>query len=370
VSGGSPIERLRCFQERKLLWPAIRPRPALRERLLFVYKEYLFDHGMYSMAIFLKRHFRNVSFLSFSGHERPRENPALGTPKLLRAVERIKPGVIFNYGSMLTMDEAMQLTQQGIRLAAFPNGVHSFHCGGTPTQAEALELLRRHSWYLISHAPHVARLKQEGINAIEFPFWFDADWFRPLKMQKEFDILFVGDLESPLNRNRREMLLPLTKRFKVAIASAQGPTMDRILYLGHTNDPRQLNVWLNQARIVVGSDRLAARDALNTVPGQFIFYTDEYFIRQRVYLTLGAGACYLTERHPEIERKFEHDREIVLWNDADDFSRQVERYLTDDVARHQISERARARAVAEHSTPVRCGRLARQLDIGPSKSLA
>ena len=72
------------------------------------------------------------------------------------------------------------------------------------------------------------------------------------------------------------------------------------------------------------------------IPKQTIFYEDEFFIRARTYLTIGSGACYMVERHPEIARQFDDRREIVLWDDYDELCAQIDYYLKHDDERRAI----------------------------------
>ncbi len=187
-----------------------------------------------------------------------------------------------------------------------------------------------------------------------------------IKKKEIYDVLFIGDLITPLNKNRLELVKVLSRDYKIALATSRDPQLPNIQYIGSTFDPRKLNVWLNQARLVVGSDRLADTQTLNNLPGQSIFYDDEFFIRQRAYVVLGSGSCYLVERHPEIERKFKDGEEIVLWDDYEDLINKTGNLLKDSNKRQSISLHAHARALAEHSTPVRCNQLLQLLDMAES----
>jgi len=332
-------------------------------KLLFVYKEYLFDHALNSLVQHLRRNYRNIHFLAFTPEQRPRSNPGLSTEVFLRALNEVVPDVVFDYGLILTPAEVDAILARGAQVVASVPGIHSFFFSAPPmTQREALDVLRRHALYLVPHAPHVARLRREGVNAVEFPFWYDPQWFRPIRTEARFEILFVGDLHTPLNANRRELLERLSHHYDITIASARDPEIKLAHYLGHTSDPRQLNLWLNQACLVLGSDRLADTSALNSLPGQFIFYDDQFFIRQRTYLTLGAGACYLVERHPEIQRKFTDGEEVVLWGEFRELVEKARRLLGNSALRRRIGQKAHARALAEHSTPVRAQQLVALLE--------
>ena len=330
----------------------------LPKRLLYLYKKKsLHDHELYSMVAFLKSNFEGVEYVCFSHDERPRHNPGLSTKKLRMSIDQYKPDMIFAYDNMLNLEEAAMIKKKGIALASNTCGVHSYLCGGM-TQKESLETMRNYTWYLVPHRPHIERLRNEGVNAIEFPLWYDSNWFRPLGLKnKKWDIFFIGDVKHYLNKNRTKLLEMLGKKFSVIVASTHDPQIKGIQYIGATANPYQLNRWLNAARIVIGSDKLADPAPLNAADDQYIFYDDTYFIRQRTYLMLGAGSCYVVERHAEIERQFVDEKEIVLWGSEEELVQKIGYYLVHDNDQKRVGLSAHKRALAEHSTNVRVKQL-------------
>ena len=345
-------QRLDIFLSSMELW---RNRRKLKTRLLFCYKEYLYDYELYSMIRFLKRNYINIDFIGFSPDERPRATPGFSSEKFFRKLNMCKPDMVFTYEKILSCQEIDKVLDLGIKLMSTTCGVHSFGYGGAKSQPDAVAQLRKHDLYLVPHAPHVAGLRKESINAVEFPFWFDPDWFRPIPTKKIYDILFVGDILTPLNANRLELLKFISQYHQVALISDHDPQLHNVFYVGHTANPRKLNLCMNQAKLVLGSDRLADKKQLNHLPGQYIIYDDDFFIRQRAYPVMGSGACYLVERHPEIERKFEDGEEIVLWDDYEDLFGKVKSMLNDASVRERIGGKARAKCLAEHSVYVRVG---------------
>jgi hypothetical protein len=363
------LGRVRHFHGRAELLaalPRVPPREMLGQRVLFVYKDTdPTDHQAFSLVRHLRR-LGDVAFVSFTAAERPRHDPSRASGRLFRALERSRAEVVLAYNNILSIEEVDAIKQRGIRLGAVTNGVASFTWGAPPhvTQGDVIAALRRHDWYLVPHAPHVPRLQAEGINALELPHWFEPRWFRPLALSPRYDVLFVGDVASPLNRARAEMIDSLAADFDVAAMSFGAVPGTRVRRVAPTTNPNALNRVINQARLVVGSDRLSGVDALNTYPGQYLFYADEFFIRQRTYLMLGAGACYLVERHPDLEHKFEPDRDLVAWTDTDDLRARVRELLGNEQARQRIGRRGAARAAAEHTTARRVETLRRLIVSG------
>ncbi len=334
-----------------------RTRRQLKIKLLFVYKEYHYDHELYAMIRFLKKNYTNVDYIGFSPVERPRENPGLSSKKLFKKLDDFKPDIVFTYEKILSIGEVDHIVRAGIKLVTNTCGVHTFSYGGTRSQTEAMEQLRKHSLYLTSHAAHIPALVKEGVNAKEFPFWYEPEWFRPLDIPKLYDILFLGDIVTPLNSNRMELIRFLSQEHKITLVSDHDPKLPNVVCIGSTPNPHKLNLWINQSKLVLGSDKLGNIQGLNNLPGQYIFYKDEYFIRQRVYPIMGAGACYLVEKHLEIEKRFKDGEELVLWEDYDDLALKVKFLLQDAKECKRIGANAYARCFSEHSVNIRAVQL-------------
>jgi len=321
------------------------------DRFLFVHKfKDLSDHLLFAMLLGMQRLYSGIDCLSFYRYEKPRDNPALGAKKFIRGVERYCPGVIFAYDSPLSIDEMRFVTSRGIRLASNTVGLDSFYCGGAASQDEAFNILRGYAWYFVNHAPHVPRLRAEGVNAFPLPMAYEPRWFHPLEgVTPRYDVLFVGDIHSPLNAGRRALLEHVSRYFRVAVLSYKPTGLPHIEELPAEVNPYRLNRILNQAKIVLGSDRVGDIGSLNRIPGQFIFYDDEFYLRQRAYIAIGAGCCYVVERHPEISRQFEEGREIILWSDYAELCDQLDYYLAHDDERRAIGQAGHQRALMNYT---------------------
>lgn len=328
------------------------PRSPFDKRFQVVFKQKApSEHFLPAILAYLKRSYTGIEYLSFSRRERPRNDPGLAAPKFYKAVNQTSPEMIFAYDSPLSVEEVRFLKQKNIRLASSTAGVDSFYVGGARSQDEALEIIRGYDWYFVGHRPHVPRLRDLGVRAVHLAWAFEPRWFHPLEIEKRFDILFVGDLDASLNVSRREMVGWLSRRFSVTIISYHPPAIEDVQHLGVETNPHRLNVLLNQAKLVLGSDRLSNIEMLNT-PNQSILYEDGFLIRGRTHLTLGSGACYLVERHPEIQRQFEDGREIILWDDHEELGEHIAYLLAHDEERREIGLEGHRRALAEHGIAV------------------
>jgi hypothetical protein len=296
------------FEERAAALRFWRSPAVLEHRLLFTYKfKDLSDHLLYAMLIAM-RQYRNIDYLGFSRAEKPRDNPQQAAAKFMRGVQRTHPEAIFAYASPLSTEEMQFVKRLGIPIATNIIGLGSFFFGGARSQAEAMELLRSYDWYYVSHAPHVGRLAAEGVNAFYLPMGYEPRWFHPLdNITPRFDILFVGDVHTPLNSNRRDLLEHVSRYFRVAAVSYKPTRIDGVEHLPAEVNPYRLNRLLNQARIVLSSDRVGNIAALNQHPGQYIFYDDEFYLRQRTipFWALAAATWWAAS---EIARQFDDGR--------------------------------------------------------------
>jgi hypothetical protein len=340
------------------------PRSPLKAKFQIVYKRKSpTDHFLPAILSFLKHAYTGVNYLGFSRRERPRDNPALAAPKFYRGVQDTKPDVIFAYDSPLSIEEIQFLKRTDIPLASSTAGLSSFSVGGSQSKDETFEILRGYAWYFIGHRPHVAPLRDLGINAIHLPWSYEPRWFHPLETEKTYDLLFVGDLDTTLNVSRRKLITHLSSQFRTAVLSFRPPEIEQVQHLGVETNPHRLNRLLNQSKLVLGSDRASNIETLNQNPGLIMPYDDEFFIRARTYLTLGAGACYLVERHPEIQRQFEDGREIILWDDYEELGERITYLLAHDDECREIGLAGHRRALEEYSISVAMEKLLGEMGL-------
>jgi hypothetical protein len=345
---------------------ALRRRDSLPAPFMVVYKQKAFvDHFLPGMIATLRRAYRGVDYLGFTRDERPRENPEQSSAKLLRSVEGGRPGAIFAYDSPLSPAEILTLTGQGIRVASNTAGLASYGIGGSPSAEATLAGLRAYSAYFIGHRPHVEPLRALGVNAQHMPFCYDPRWFRPLKVPKRYDILFVGDVFQAMNAGRQELLREVARRFKVALLCYQPFEPGLISNLGTVRSPLKLNRLLNEARIVLGSDLIASVAGVVNESWVVQDIPDRYLIRARTYLTIGSGACYVIERHPEIMREFKDGEEVVMWDTYDELFDRLDHLLKHDEERDAVGEAGQARALGAYTVGHAVEAILSALDLLP-----
>jgi spore maturation protein CgeB len=72
-------------------------------------------------------------------------------------------------------------------------------------------------------------------------------------------------------------------------------------------------------------------------------------IKGRNFEVPGSGGFLLTERVPHLERYFELDREVAVFDGADDLSEKARRWLAHDEERAAVAEAGYRRVLAEHT---------------------
>jgi spore maturation protein CgeB len=88
-------------------------------------------------------------------------------------------------------------------------------------------------------------------------------------------------------------------------------------------------------------------------------------INARTFEVCGAGGFLLTDAHPALGQYYEPDVEVGVYSDIEDLASKVRFYLDRPELRRQMSERAHARTVREHTYERRVQRLLELVDMSP-----
>jgi len=140
---------------------------------------------------------------------------------------------------------------------------------------------------------------------------FDGTLHRPLSLDRDIDVLFVGSL----TLRRESMLEEVQSHFNLVVASAFGEEL--------------VNLY-NRAKIVLN---IHAEDLLDT--------------ETRVFEALGCGAFLLTERLSQ-ENPFSGSK-LVEFNTVEDLCEKVQYYLTHEDERDEIAKRGHVAALRNHT---------------------
>ncbi len=334
-------------------------------RLVYAFREHTFDVHSGEMALHLLKTYEPVEVICYGAGERERGKQHLTTGHFMRAIDEFRPDAIFSFDKFLLPEEMKALKARGIILFGTSTGFNSFDADVFP-QSQVMEMLRMYDAYGVAYAPHVARLVNAGVRAEEFALWGDTDLFRPLGLERDIDVLFVGTNTGLSRPYRQPILERLGKAVTLTIA---GPTehfteIPGAKLLGPVTSKVKINELFNRAKIVLGSDRLIEEVAAsNRKPGQIFFYDDVgYQVKDRTPCVLASGACYLVEDHPENRRLFKDGEELVLWSDAEDLIVKTKRLLADPALRRRIGEQGRARVIRDYSVAVRAKHMIERIE--------
>jgi len=184
------------------------------------------------------------------------------------------------------------------------------------------------------------RLRELGARRAEAVFWgADPDFFRPLDVPKEIDVLFNGYGD----KFRREWMAAM-----VGEPSRTLPDVDFAL------GGRDFRGDVGRARLVgdVGFNIFAhaissARVNLNiTRRSHATVYASATC---RPFELAASGAAIVSNPHDGIERWFEPESEVLIVNDADGAVSAYRRLLDDPGEAEEMGRRARERVVEEHT---------------------
>lgn len=185
-------------------------------------------------------------------------------------------------------------------------------------------------WQVVVDEGPVEAARDQGLDNVESIPYFGYDhYFHPTKAAKRIDVLFSGK-----SYDRLETLYPEAGRRRALIRQLNREIGDRLFVIGEgwnrdrlrNWQPRRVPEWdvntlNNQSRIVLAYD--AAQ-----LPG---------FTSLRAWNALLSGAFVLIRRFPGIETYFENHRHLVWFDDEDEASALVRRYLADDRGRARIA---------------------------------
>ena len=169
----------------------------------------------------------------------------------------------------------------------------------------------------------------EGALPIYLPEGANPDIHKPYDLKKIIDVSFVGQCYG----NRPEIIRKLNNC---------GIRVEAYGY-GWPNGP------LSTEEMV----KMYSRSKINLGFGGVVGYTNTYCLKGRDFEIPMSGGLYLTERHPELERFYELDKEIVAYTDFDDLVEKIQHLLSNPEKAKVIREQGRQRALNEHSWEMR-----------------
>jgi hypothetical protein len=166
-----------------------------------------------------------------------------------------------------------------------------------------------------------------------FPFYLpegaNPEVHKPYDIKKTIDVSFVGQCYG----NRPEIVQKL-KQHGISI-EAYG--------FGWPNGP------LSTEDMV----RMYSRSKINLGFGGVEGYIKTYCLKGRDFEIPMSGGLYLTERHPELERFYKLEKEIVTYKDFDELVQKIQYLFSNPEKARKIRNNGRQRALNEHTWEMR-----------------
>jgi hypothetical protein len=332
-------------------------------RLLFVHKPGAHDPSLQAILRWLPRVSPGVQFFVFSDEERGKQSPETHKPnqRLVSAIQTFAPTHILSWVPLMNESEIELCHRMGICISAATNSFVSLSSGIFRNQGRFLRLLSSHHAYFVTHEPHLDVLRKYKINALPMPFFYDPDIYHPrTSLFQRFDprkypVLFIGSVMERGAENRVELLRAIAKHFPVYVLTYQKPNIPGVHWLGVTNRENRINRLLNRSLVVLGSDRIPYQqiEEFNARIEQPVeLYDMDFALRCRVATTLGSGACYSVERHPEMQSYIDKNN-VLLWDDTREAVDQIESVLHNSDYRLQLATRGWTQTQSRHTVEIR-----------------
>lgn len=208
----------------------------------------------------------------------------------------------------------------------------------------------------ISHVDHVDALfcyeqsdidlyATEGKQAWFLPQACDINTYRPLDLEKDIDILFVGNLYT--SPRRMHLIQAVVDHFpdrKIRVYGLYKPWYKgflrwlfrehRTIYRNCMVPPTQVNELYNRARVVLNIHQEQQRDGANP----------------RTFEILGSAAWQICDANPYIESLFSSD-EIGIFHSQEELFERIGEGLSED--KSDAIQRARSKMLSKHTFDVR-----------------
>ena len=234
-------------------------------------------------------------------------------------------------GELITLDTAREIAQTGVPIVnmclndkeAFVGKVKKGLAMG------ARDISRYFSLCWTSTEDALEKYCVEGALPIYLPEGANPEIHKPYDIEKTIDVSFVGQCYG----NRPEIVRKL-KQHGISI-EAYG--------FGWPNGP------LSTQDMV----RMYSRSKINLGFGGVEGYKNTYCLKGRDFEIPMSGGLYLTEYHPELEKFYELEKEIVTYKDFDELVEKIHHLLSNPEKAEVIRVEGRQRALNEHTWEMR-----------------
>jgi spore maturation protein CgeB len=338
-------------------------------RILFVYKNNPQDAMQSAFIKWLPR-FKKVAFFCFRHYERKRFDPYnLEISELFKnMLEHYRPTHIINYVGYLNHAEIEVCKSKGIFVSMIINGFSTFSTGLHRDQGLFIDTLRLLDAYLIPHRPHLNKLLELGVKAYELPFFCDPDIFKPIPAYQRIwdwkspEFFFLGNIgKNSQTEYREEVLLSIAENHKV-LTCCDFRLKHRNIDYFHPIKSLKIQNWLaNRALINISFDYFPGiNDYANFNPKNVLVPYDfdySYAIRQRLFFLTATGRPVIIEKHPEVERFFKNDIDIIMWSTIEELISKSAHYTNNPQELIQIGDNALKTNLNNHTAELRLNQM-------------
>ena len=169
----------------------------------------------------------------------------------------------------------------------------------------------------------------EGALPIYLPEGANPEIHKPYDLEKTIDVSFVGQCYG----DRPEIIQKLNDCGICVEAYGYG--------------------WPNGPLSTEEMVKMYSRSNINLGFGGVVDYTNTYCLKGRDFEIPMSGGLYLTQRHPELKRFYDLNKEIVAYTDFDDMVEKIQHLLSHPEKAEMIRKQGRQRALNEHSWEMR-----------------
>lgn len=208
---------------------------------------------------------------------------------------------------------------------ACPNGQRPLIGNANVHLTNSLECVR---WYLA-----------EGAAAYYCPQGVDPEFFRPLALEKDLDVSFIGAAYG-----MRRKFVESLRQSGIRVSCFGRDWGTRFVSEGEAVE------ILNRSRICLGIGGVAYSHRITCIKGRDLEVP-------------GSGNLYLTQYDPELARMWDIGREILCYRDEIDCVEQIRYYLERPDEAAMIGRAARERTLREHTWTHRLNGLLRWMGI-------
>lgn len=194
--------------------------------------------------------------------------------------------------------------------------------------------------YNLFHQDAVNKLAEEGVKTAYLCHAVNPKRFYPLPgTQPVYDLCFVGNF-SPWRDEVLEAALRVSKNVALYGPNWLKKGNSRIsnkelasIYKGEKIVGEELNYLFNSSKIVLSASRIRDSSGLN----------------MRFFEALAAGACFLTDAPPELERHFLRDKHLVTFNNLEELTSKLKKLLDDPALRQSVALAGHQQVIVHHT---------------------